>query len=69
MVVEEDPKHKDAPLPGTTGKAATGSGFGRAVGGGTTGSSLVTAELRKLSAEVRAACLARTHDRGCRADD
>ena len=57
MVVDEDPKHKTAATK-TAGKAGAGGGAGRA--GGSKGASLVTAELKRLTPEVRVPCPCRT---------
>lgn len=57
VVVDEDPKERAkmaaANAAGSKGGmgSKSGGGFGRAVGGGTRGSALITAELKKLSAE------------------
>ena len=62
--MQEDPKYK-APSSSKASKVAagSGSGFGRAIGGGTKGSSLVTAELKKLTPQVHAHRRARDCDR------
>ena len=59
VMVDEDPKEKaraaanggSKAYSAAVGSKGGGGGFGRAVGGGTRGSALVTAELKKMSAE------------------